>query len=93
MSATKRPWRSYELRFEISNLNYPGIHVHIASKKLFPGNREVVSWEPESCFPGLFGFYLPIYDFHTKFKHQSSSIPRIVAESSIDQRKRYAHRL
>ena len=31
MVASKSPWRSYELRFEISNLTYPGIHVHIAS--------------------------------------------------------------
>ena len=31
MAASKQPWRSYELRFEISKLDYPGIHVHIAS--------------------------------------------------------------
>ena len=28
----KWTWRSFDLRFEISNLDYPGIHVHIASK-------------------------------------------------------------
>ena len=31
MAASKQPWRSYDLRFEISNPEYPGIHVHIAS--------------------------------------------------------------
>ena len=30
MTASKRPQRSYDLRFDISNLDYPGIHVHIA---------------------------------------------------------------
>ena len=30
----KLPWRSFDLRFEISNLDYPGIHVHIASNGL-----------------------------------------------------------
>ena len=30
----KRPWRSFDLRFEISNLNCPGIRVHIASNGL-----------------------------------------------------------
>ena len=34
MAAYKRPRRSYDLRFEISNLDYPGIHVHIASNGL-----------------------------------------------------------
>ena len=34
MAASKRPWRSFDLRFEISNLDYPGIHVHIASNGL-----------------------------------------------------------
>ena len=32
--ASKRPRRSYDLRFEISDLAYPGIHVHIASDGL-----------------------------------------------------------
>ena len=31
MAASKRPRRSFDLRFEISNLYYPGINVHIAS--------------------------------------------------------------
>ena len=34
MVATKRPRRSYDFRFDISNLYYPGIHVHIASNGL-----------------------------------------------------------
>ena len=34
MAASKQPQRSYDLRFEISNLDYPGIHVHIASNGL-----------------------------------------------------------
>ena len=34
MAASKQPRRSYDLRFEISNHNYPGIHVHIASNSL-----------------------------------------------------------
>ena len=34
MVASKRPRRSYDLRFDISNLDYPGIHVHIAFKGL-----------------------------------------------------------
>ena len=34
MAASKQPQRSYDLRFEISNLEYPGIHVHIASNGL-----------------------------------------------------------
>ena len=34
MAASKRPRRSFDLRFEISNLDYPGIHVHIASNGL-----------------------------------------------------------
>ena len=34
MAASKRPQRSYDLRFDISNLDYPGIHVHIASNGL-----------------------------------------------------------
>ena len=33
-AASKQPWRSYDLRFEISDLDYPGIHVHIASNGL-----------------------------------------------------------
>ena len=34
MVASKQPRRSYELRFEISNLDYPSTHVHIASNSL-----------------------------------------------------------
>ena len=34
MAASKRPQRSYDLRFEIRNLDYPGICVHIASDGL-----------------------------------------------------------
>ena len=34
MAASKQPWRSYDPRFEISNLDYPGIHVHIISNSL-----------------------------------------------------------
>ena len=34
MAASKRPRRSHDLRFEISNLDYPGIHVHITSNGL-----------------------------------------------------------
>ena len=34
MAASKQPQRSYDLRFEISNLEYPGNHVHIASNSL-----------------------------------------------------------
>ena len=34
MAASKQPQRSYDLRFEISNLEYPGIHVHIVSNDL-----------------------------------------------------------
>ena len=34
MAASKQPQRSYDLRFEISNLVYPGIHVHNASNSL-----------------------------------------------------------
>ena len=30
MATSKQPRRSFDLRFEISNLDYPGIHVHIA---------------------------------------------------------------
>ena len=33
-AATKQPRRSCDLRFEISNLEYPGIHVHIVSNDL-----------------------------------------------------------
>ena len=33
-AATKQPRRSYDLRFEISNLEYPGIHVHFVSNDL-----------------------------------------------------------
>ena len=31
MVTSKRPQRSFDLRFDISNPDYPGIHVHIAS--------------------------------------------------------------
>ena len=31
MAASKQPRRSFDLTFEIRKLNYPGIHVHIAS--------------------------------------------------------------
>ena len=34
MAASKRPQRSYDLRFDISNHDYPGIHEHIASNGL-----------------------------------------------------------
>ena len=34
MAASKQPRRSFELRFEISNLDYPGVYVHIASNGL-----------------------------------------------------------
>ena len=34
MAASKQPRRSFDLRFEISNLDYPVIHVHIASNSL-----------------------------------------------------------
>ena len=34
MAASKRTWRSCDLRFEISNLYYPGIHVHVAADGL-----------------------------------------------------------
>ena len=34
MAASKQPQRSYDLRFDISNPDYPGIHVHIASNGL-----------------------------------------------------------
>ena len=34
MAASKQPQRSYDLRFEISNLEYPGIYVHIVSNNL-----------------------------------------------------------
>ena len=37
MAASKWPQTSYDLRFEISNLDYPGIHVHIASNSHFGG--------------------------------------------------------
>ena len=37
MAASKQPRRSYDLRFEISNLNYPGIIVHVASNSHFGG--------------------------------------------------------
>ena len=33
-AASKRPRRSYDLRFDINNPDYPGIHVHIASNGL-----------------------------------------------------------
>ena len=35
--ASKQPQRSYDLRFDISNLDYPGIHAHIASNSHFGG--------------------------------------------------------
>ena len=35
MVASKPPQRSYDLRFDISNLDYPGIHAHIASNSHF----------------------------------------------------------
>ena len=34
MAASKQPRRSYDLRFEICNLDYRGIHVHVASNSL-----------------------------------------------------------
>ena len=34
MADSKQPQRSYDLRFDISNHDYPGIHVHIASNGL-----------------------------------------------------------
>ena len=34
MTASKRPRRPYDLRLDISNLDYPGVHVHIASNGL-----------------------------------------------------------
>ena len=34
MATSNRPQRSFDLRFEISNPDYPGIHVHIASNGL-----------------------------------------------------------
>ena len=34
MATSKQPQRSYGLKFEISNLDYPGIHVHNASNGL-----------------------------------------------------------
>jgi len=37
MVASRQPRRSYDLRFVISNLDYPGIHVHIASNCHFGG--------------------------------------------------------
>ena len=30
----KWPWRSFDLKFEFSNHDHPGIHVHIASNSL-----------------------------------------------------------
>ena len=33
-AASKRPWRSYDLIFDISNLDYPGMCMHIASNGL-----------------------------------------------------------
>ena len=35
--ASKWPEVKFDLRFEISNLNYLGIHVHIASNSHFGG--------------------------------------------------------
>ena len=37
MVASKQPRSSYDLRFEISNLDYPGICVHITSNSHFGG--------------------------------------------------------
>ena len=37
MAVSKQPRRSYDLRFDISNLNYSGIHVHNASNSHFGG--------------------------------------------------------
>ena len=37
MAASKQPQRSYDIRFDISNLDYPGIHAHIASNNHFGG--------------------------------------------------------
>ena len=34
MAASKQPQRSYDFKFDISNLDYPGIHVHIVSNNL-----------------------------------------------------------
>ena len=34
IAASKQPRRSYDLRFDISNLDYPGINVHIATNGL-----------------------------------------------------------
>ena len=33
-AASKQPRRLYDLIFEFSNLDYPGIHAHIASNRL-----------------------------------------------------------
>ena len=30
----KQPWRSFYLKFEISSIDYPGVHVYIASNGL-----------------------------------------------------------
>ena len=37
MVASKPPQMSYDLRFDISNLDYHGIHAHIASNSHFGG--------------------------------------------------------
>ena len=36
-AASERPQRSYDIRFDISNLDYPDIHAHIASNSHFGG--------------------------------------------------------
>ena len=36
-AASKQPQRSYDIRVDISNLEYPGIHAHIASNSHFGG--------------------------------------------------------
>ena len=62
MSASKRPWRSYDLRFEISNLNYPGIHVQIASNGLlghFPGTWKSFFQEPVKSILVILGSRFP----------------------------------
>ena len=50
----KRPWRSFDVRFEISNLYYPGIHVHIASNGLLGhGCLQTNSEVHYPCLSGL----------------------------------------
>ena len=77
MAASKQHRRSYGLRFDISNLDYPGIHVHIASNSL---QRPPRPWRPQNnlgghiwpqnstqwprlhMFPCPFGFQRPLWD-------------------------------